>query len=230
VTATCQSEPVSFLRLERYLLGELAAAEHADVQAHLARCQVCRACYDELCASDAVLPALPSSANVVRHARPAAKPLQLMAAFGATLAVAAAVALVVRPRSHDHAPHAATPHTATKGGDLSLSLVRERGGELARDPDSFLQGDRFAASLTCPPSAHPLHWVLYVEQAGKRYFPLPSPRPLTCGNHVALPGAFTLDGSQPATVCVVVDSRAPIDRSLLTGSARVCSVLRPAGG
>jgi hypothetical protein len=51
---------------------------------------------------------------------------------------------------------------------------------------------------------------------------------MTCGNRSPWPGAFTLDGDQPAQVCVRADGRAwPVSRAALDGDV-VCITLRPA--
>ncbi|MCA9675926.1 MAG: zf-HC2 domain-containing protein, partial [Myxococcales bacterium] len=48
MSATCVSEPVSWLRLERYALGELPGPLAREVAAHLAGCPACRACLDRI--------------------------------------------------------------------------------------------------------------------------------------------------------------------------------------
>ncbi|MCA9579489.1 MAG: zf-HC2 domain-containing protein [Myxococcales bacterium] len=54
----CVSTPVSWLRLERFVLGELPGDEARAVKEHLGACPACRACADT-CAEPMDLPALP---------------------------------------------------------------------------------------------------------------------------------------------------------------------------
>jgi hypothetical protein len=239
MSAACTSEPVSQLRLERYALSELPAADHARVEAHLARCPACRQCLLELRASEPVM--LPWPQELVRPQlnqlplaaqrielpargplRTAPSPLRtrlrasraLRAAGGLALAAASVLALRAMLQSSPQDANGSDDGRAIKGGELALELVRERGGDVARDPRSFASGDRFAVLVTCPPPAS-AHWELVVFQAGEAFFPLDSTQPLHCGNRVSLPGAFTLTGAQPAQVCVVLDA-AIIDRATLS--------------
>src|SRR6476619_6611196 len=104
---SCISEPISWLRLERYHLGQLDAAERARVAEHLLACPACGACLAHLAAGDAV--ALPPLKVV---------PLRPWARLRPTLgALAAAAALLVVSR-------AALP----LGGELG---TRVKGAEVA---------------------------------------------------------------------------------------------------
>lgn len=227
MSAACTSEPISHLRLERYELHELPATERASVDAHLQRCPACSACLQALRASEVVLPPLPAPFELPMGRVPADLPEPLprprrvrvrgLAALGSGLALAAAALLGVRawlePPPRPSAGGSAG--TAVKGGELALQLVRERGGDIARDPHAFSEGDRFVAAVTCAPPAR-VHAELVVVQAGETFFPL-APAGLQCGNLVQLPGAFELTGSAPADVCVVL-ADAPIDRTKLAGA------------
>jgi hypothetical protein len=84
----------------------------------------------------------------------------------------------------------------------------------ALDPQRFAPGDRFAVLVSCPESLQ-ASWDLVVSQAGEAFFPLQPTAALQCGNRVSLPGAFTLSGEAPASVCVALDPRATIARSEL---------------
>ena len=60
MSARCTGTPVSWLRLERYHLGEIRGRERAVVAEHLAACPACAACLARIEQDDAVaLPALP---------------------------------------------------------------------------------------------------------------------------------------------------------------------------
>jgi hypothetical protein len=118
-----------------------------------------------------------------------------------------------------------------KGGELALSLVRERKGAILHDPTTFAPKDRFKVLVTCAPGER-LLWDLMVIQGEERSFPLKPGGPLLCGNRQPLPGAFTITGRSPVVVCVVVGDR-PLDRSRLSRVAGlppegvVCASLGP---
>ena len=214
----CIAEPISFLRLERHALGELVGAERASVQTHLSACASCRSCFDELRADEVALRPLPAPTAAVPKSSPRVRrraPAAL--AWAAALAAAAVVVLSLRAAL---APAPVPPaRKQIKGGELALELVRERAGDVLREPTTFAPGDRFSALVTCPQAA-PMRWDLVVFQAGRAFFPLRPRAQLACGNHVALDGAFSLTGDATAIVCVVLDARAPIDREQVArGSA-----------
>ncbi len=241
MNADCASEPASFLRLERYLLGELAGQERARIVAHLGECATCRACLDELRAGEVKLPELQlTAAQASGLPLPELLPkaggfeygvVRRLSFVGGALALAAAVLLMLRNGGGEHA--LPMPSTSVKGGDVALPLVRERGGDIARDPSTFDQGDRLEANVSCPPSSTATYWDLVVLQAGETYFPLRNDAAISCGNHVALPGTFRLTGKTPATVCVVLGARA-LDRVELANGRdhlpprTACAVLVPA--
>ena len=89
-----------------------------------------------------------------------------------------------------------------KGGAVALSLVRLDAQGRLLEPVRFAPGDRFKLLVTCPPALQgPVRVLIF--QAEAVYEPLP-PQALRCGNRVALPGAFRLDGSRPVQVCAVL--------------------------
>jgi hypothetical protein len=96
-------------------------------------------------------------------------------------------------------------HVRVKGGEIAVALVRSRDGAVARDPSTHAPGDRFKALLTCAPGTEG-RWHLLVVQAGQAFLPLYPFDVAVCGNELPFPGAFTLDGPSPATVCA---TRAP---------------------
>ncbi len=219
----CVGEPVSWLRLERFALGELPAEERSLVRDHLERCPACQACLEVIRAEPApVLRPLPSPTPA-----PARRGFVWLGAAAAALASALLVMLLwpAAPTERGALPARMT----VKGGELAVVLVRERGGAVQRDPGVFAPGDRFKALLTCPPPGEPAV-ELVVIQGGEVFFPLPLQR-LACGNEVALPGAFSLDGDEEALVCLVVGDPLPrrsLARDALPASRTVCARLRPA--
>jgi hypothetical protein len=118
-----------------------------------------------------------------------------------------------------------------KGGELALELVREHAGSTGLDPGRFASGDRFQVRVSCPPGA-PMYWDVIVYQRGEHYFPLDASAPLTCANALTLPGAFSLDGTDDARVCVVIQHAQPFDRERLTAAddaalPGACAVIKP---
>ena len=219
--SACTAQPISWLKLEQYQLGELSADEMRRVEAHLKECEVCRASLDSIRADETVLKPLP---EVTRKA-----PVWRWVTAGTALAAAAALLLVLLVTDWRKAvPDIPGSKIGFKGGELSLSLVRERQGKILHDPESFAPGDRFKLQVTCPPSEE-IFWNVVVFQAGGSSFPYIPEEPLRCGNRVPLPGAFTITGKSAAVVCLVVSSQ-PLDRISLSLEKlppdTVCTILR----
>jgi hypothetical protein len=183
------AEPVSFLRLERFVLGELEATTDHAVREHVASCDFCGEHLERIRGDGWRLDPLPEPA------RPRAWPI-------AVAALAAAVALFAI---------ALPPQQSTvKGGDLALTLVRERAGDVVRSPTSYADGDRFEVRVTCPPGRADVE--VSVLQRGETYFPLGDRIAIACGNDVPL-GTFALTGPGDAEVCVTL------------GADRICTLL-----
>jgi len=207
-TCLCSyAQPLSWLVLERYQLGELAPDRRREVVAHLAGCPCCRRCLAEITGDQRVLPPLPlvvpSRRRWGAHFRP-----RMLVAAAATIAALALLALLYPFSSLP--PRAGIPPSrlaSFKGGELALSLVRDRHGGIRHHPRRFKAGDRFKALVTCPPGEK-LSGQLVIFQGDAVYFPLHLAAPLGCGNRRPLSGAFQLNGDQPATVCLVVSERA----------------------
>jgi hypothetical protein len=227
MSEACTSQPISWLRLERYQLGELAASEREEISTHLQSCPVCKECIGQIeREAGAILKPLPE----LPERRPWLTWQFIVPAFAAT--AAAMVLALALPHGADSMAGLPAARVAIKGGELALSLVRERAGTTSADPTTFAPGDRFKALLTCPPPEEPFV-ELAVFQTGETSFPFAARRTTRCGNQAALDGAFTLTGSA-ATICVVVSAQ-PIDRqSLGSGipaplrSSSACVRLEPA--
>jgi hypothetical protein len=232
------SEPTSkasasWLRLELHALGELSAAEAAEVAADLERDADSRRCLERIHGDRRDLPRLPVPEP---QSSPWARLRRHLYLAWAPLAVAAAVVvlLVVRGGQPEQVAGVPGPRIQVKGGDVAIALVRERDGVIAHEPADFAAGDRFKVLLTCPPDRR-LHGEVLVIQDGETGFPL-APVDLACGNRVALPGAFRLTGAAPAAVCFTfadtpLDRTAPKAKKLARKLARkpaVCATLDPA--
>ena len=223
MSQACPSEPISYLRLERYLLDEGSAGEREHVRRHLDQCEVCRGCFEALRSDSVELPALPLPIG----RKPLRRRLWSRVALGGSLAMAAAALLMLRTPSPGE-PAFPAQGVGLKGGELAIELVREHGGDIANDPTRFVGGDRFQVRVSCPPEDAP-DWELVVFQDAEQFFPLRAGT-LTCGNAVTLPGAFSLTGSAPARVCVVLGAHGTIDRGQLARrlpERSACVLLEP---
>lgn len=192
-------EPVSWLRLERYHLGELTPEDAALVERALATSPDTRACLEQIRKPVRLRP-LTEPPN--RKARPTL--VTWLRARWPMLSLAAAtagIALFVWVQARPGQPVLPARSVRVKGGDVVLGLVRERAGAIDTAPSTFAEGDRFKVLVTCPPDFDGSFDVA-VLQDGTASFPFPSPESVACGNAVPLRGAFTLTGSASATVCV----------------------------
>jgi hypothetical protein len=232
MSARCIGEPISWLRLERYHLGEGDAAERASVAEHLAACGACAACLARIEADGAV--AVPPLAAPERaQPAPSARGRRVALLTGG-LALAAAVALLVasRPKPRDGDVPGDVPPTGSrvKGDGVAFALVRDDSERIVEAGGAFHDGDRFKALVTCPP-AMTASFDLVVYDATGAAFPLAPAAGVACGNDVALPGAFRLTGSSDETVCLAWSTDGGVDRNALSlgepppGSSALCKRL-----
>jgi hypothetical protein len=232
----CTGEPISWLRLERYRLGELPGPERDSVVAHLGACPVCAACLAEANRPVAMppLPA-PTAAPLFSRIRPG---LLGQTTAGAMLRIAfalTALVLLMLPggKSNQVARLASQTEPGVKGGEVTVALVRERNGIVEHGATTFAPEDRWKVLVTCP-MQQVLFWDLAVVDGDHVTFPLQPSTPIACGNHVALPGAFRLAADHIVEVCLVWGSD-PVDRvglsamdaKSLMGSG-ICAPLQPA--
>jgi hypothetical protein len=212
--AACIGTPISWLRLERYAQGDLAADERAAIAEHLLTCKACNACVRTIKEDERELPPLPAP----RSAR--------VAWIVSGLALAAAIAFVVGrlPRDED-------PIARMKGDGIAFTLVRDDETVLADAAGIYRDGDRWKALVTCPVGTRRAFDVVVYER-GDAAFPLEPATGLSCGNEVPIAGAFRLTGRERLTVCLVwgdAIDREEIRRTgpdMLTHAA--CKVLDPA--
>jgi hypothetical protein len=199
----CVSEPISFLRLERYLQRDLPDAESERIDDHLRVCSVCRACLDTMQTEVIELLPLPEVAPMRSRS-----PWSRRVLPAGVLAAAAAALIMLARDATDHA--LPKGQVRIKGGELALELVREHQGAIASDASVYLAGDRFAVRVSCPAGRTMWADVVVFDDSGAS-FPLQPIAALRCSNGVTLPGAFELTGTTRASVCVRVAEQ-PIDR------------------
>jgi hypothetical protein len=228
----CIGTPVSWFCLERYCLGEIAAPERAQIAEHLDACTACRACVAQIEADEgqalpplALRPTTGDGETRVRN-RPFGRLGPI--AGGRWLAVAAAavaVAVGIRGarRTENGGEVARVDRAATKGGDVTLSLVRDDGEVIAGEQGMYRDGDRFKALITCPPSMHAVFDLVVLDGDGPS-FPIEPAADITCGNGVPLPGAFRLTGRAEKTVCIGWSDGGAVDRNNLVKASdgRLC--------
>jgi len=213
----CIGEPISWLRLESFALG----APDPAIASHVAACPACRQCLAQICDDVVALPPLEVSAALPRPAR---HRRWLAPAFAAAAAAVVLIVVLRRPTPHDNDLASNTSATiGVKGaGDVTLELVRERGGAISFDARSFAPGDRWKVVLTCSPSAAalPLSIDVSVADGITTDHPL-APTQLPCGNRFVVPGAFTITGTRANRVC------ASIAAAPGTEAGTACLTLRP---
>ncbi len=210
----------SWLALEQLALASegalvdsaLAENEH---ETHLAQCESClsRMRFIQQDTAQRTLRPLPprnrTATQPARTAQQARTSVMRLWWWLAPAAIATMVALTAVEPATD-APHPViaryTSRVGVKGGALAMTLVRERQGTLHRHPRHFAEGDRFKVELSSPGNM-PRYYRLIVFQGNAMFFPLGREGMLTGGNAETLPGAFMLNGSGPATVCVATATR-----------------------
>jgi hypothetical protein len=224
--ARCVGEPVSWLRLERFHLGEIDGAERTPIAEHLAACEACAACLARIRDDEAVaLPVLPATG-------PIAGKLTIFpgAAVASMMALAAAAALVLGLRGGETGVVAAdgTQTSRVKGGAVAFTLVRDDGERFAGADGVYRDGDRFKAVVTCPPGGG-IGFDVVVREGNRESFPLSPAALFACGNDVPMPGAFRLTGSAEETVCLVWNEGGAVDRGGLAETMpSLCKRLSPA--
>jgi len=223
----CVSEPVSWLALERYHLGELAAGEREAIARHVGGCAACAACLARIEADDALalpplaLPPITRSRRGRRARLRTARRLRetsWVAGVGA-LAAAAGLLLVLRRGAAPVKVGSGLEERGgrVKGGDVAFALVRDDGHRFDDGDGVFRDGDRFKAVVTCPTSKR--GWFdLVVFDAGGATFPLEAVPGVSCGNDVPLPGAFRLTGRSRESVCLVWSDDGAVDRTRVSRS------------
>jgi hypothetical protein len=225
--SACTGQPISWMRLEQYALGELPEPERVEVSNHLEGCHACSECFARIEQAPAPDLSFLQSPVVQLPARPAARRRPWPVWAGAVLASAAAVLLLlVRPDAHPPA------RLHVKGGDFALELARLDGAGRVQPPTHFAAGDRFKALVTCPPDWSGVVGIV-VYQGEQKYEPL-AIRPFDdCGNRRVLEGAFAIDGKARALVCASFaknqrEWHARVDQSAAAPpSGSVCTSLAP---
>jgi hypothetical protein len=219
VTA-CIGTPISWLRLETYALADRGDPAITD---HLASCPACRSCLDEIRGDVVALPPLAIAA-------PPTPWWRRLRWIAPAMAAAAAIVLFVvirRPGPEQRRDDVATIKGA---GDVVLGVVRERAGTIRTDVRTFSPGDRWKAVITCAANTSVWVDVAVIDSHGADY-PLGVVQ-VPCGNQIAVPGAFSITGSEVNRVCAriatgVAPPRAIDVRDPAAARDVACVTLRP---
>ncbi|HZJ54141.1 MAG TPA: DUF4384 domain-containing protein [Myxococcaceae bacterium] len=178
---------LSALRLDRWMMGELGAADAETVGAHVSSCAACSAAVAGIRGVREEVRALPLPAALGRPAPRRRFPAAAVTGLG--LALAASLVVILRP----------PPATErSKGGGLGLTMFVQHGDEVRRAApgESIAPGDavRFAVSSPTPAFVA----VLSLDPAGKAsvYFPqAPRAAQVPAGTEVPLPLGTRLDAT-----------------------------------
>ena len=204
---------LSDLRVDRWLAGDLGAADEESARAHAAGCAACAARvarFREAHAASAS-EAAAGLAAILEAATPPARPrwrLWVPFAAGLTAAVAA-LALLVRPADTGDALG-----TRTKGPRAHLGFFVKHGDAVRRGgwDEKVSPGDlvRFTASLPAP-----RHVAIFSLDAAHRatiFYPADGRQaPLPAGADVELPRATELDGTLGVESIFALFCEQPID-------------------
>jgi hypothetical protein len=194
----CSHEPVSWLTLERYHLMDLGASETRRIADHLKDCPACAACYRAIETDTRALPPLPE----VALPRPwRLWPRSRMVLGLAALLAALLVLALLFPEVLERRRTPPSDRLVYKGGELALTVVRERQGAISENPDRYLEGDRFRLFVTVP-GTDAVAYDVVVFQDGEVHFPYSAPELIGPGNRIPIPGAFRLTGNALTEICL----------------------------
>lgn len=181
---------VSWMRLEQYVLGDLAEPEQREVHAHVGGCPKCQRFLGVIEGDERPMPDL-----VVPSRRP---PWGWLSVGGLALA---ALALGVL-RAGPDVQHLPGPERRVKGGELAVGLVRERDGAVQENPWGYRSGDQLRVRVTCPPGPREVRLEVREGELAPQVL---AEGWLDCRNQVPVGDPFVLTGHRDVAVCVTLD-------------------------
>src|SRR4051794_31433232 len=145
MTSRCIGTPISWLRLEQYLLGELPADVHRAVQQHLDDCAACKSCVEFAQRERLARPSVGANDPLRDPRKPAPAeteslpfrrrtlPRRWAVIALSTAAIVGAAMLAFRPTLGGDEVSIPARRAAIKGGELAIGLIRERAGTKTLD-------------------------------------------------------------------------------------------------
>lgn len=215
--------PISWLKLEQYHLGELPDGPAAAIEKHLTDCDECRSCMERIEAGRILKP-LPDVEPVSIWDR-VRLPLGLVAATALIL-----LGLAIYPFVLHRGDGTLEEVVAIRGGESTLTVLRERKESVVENPATYQNGDRFSLRLTT--SATTVMWDVVVISDEEVYFPMKTPLTPAFHNQFPFPGAFRLSDTDAVTLCAFpsdgIDDREKIKAYGRHGlpEAAVCRTVR----
>ncbi len=222
----CNGTPVSWLLLEQFNLGELSDDKTHDISLHLESCRSCQKSMDSVLNDFNNLKPLPlysKKESLLSFEFKYNRVISLAAIMLITLSLFIFTPRIFKlkrvQKSADTQfilPNASINY---KGGELALSITRNRNGITSSNPSGFIDGDRFSVNITCPPGKRSIDIVLF--QGNNVYLPLKTEKPVECANNIPLPGGFILTGNQPVTICAITDNPKALSTILHYGRTKL---------
>ena len=208
--------PISWLTLEMYYLDELSEKDRAKISSHMEICHVCRQCGEEIKKdTQQALPPLPALLITSTPVTPSEIvseetrgtllwfPNKTLVATMVAMAAAVAVFIIWPAIKIGVEPSENNILFGVKGSAPAVSLVRNHGGLISENPETYSDGDIFNVQITCS-EINPIDWEIAIFQEKQIYYPYSEHPRLTCGNKISIPGAFSLTGTVPTTVCLLM--------------------------
>ncbi len=216
-------KPISRLSMELFHLGELPPNKHTEIEKHLISCAACRRSLEYIEHDTRPLPRLSIRPLSTRQSILDFSKIRLSYIFAACAAIIiTGLAFLLVPTKQTIDQETAHAFTHIKGQNTSLYIVRNRNGVVTEEPKAFKQGDAFKVFVTHLDQEEE-NWILAVFQGDEVYFPITSQEPLITGARIPLPGAFSLDGQEPAEICVFIGNRIPNKQTFIQENKQLIS-------
>lgn len=195
-----KSPQISWMTLEQLALGELSPSETERVRAAIDQDGELAARWESITTDDRQWRFTPPLVEVRRPWYGALLDhwLRPLVACGAMAAAALAVV------TFGGTPPESIDGVSIRGAlPVTLGLVR-RGEFVNAEPVGYTPDHRFKVVVSCAVE-DPVWWRVFLFDDDGVSTALEASEPLNCGNGITLPGAFRIESSVPARVCVSLD-------------------------
>ena len=196
-----QNFHVSWYALERLALGQLSPGQMEQLEAVCRENHLLKRRRGLISADTRPMPAFhPEQQRAVLRLK---MPVLVMACAIAMLLVTIMTIILFRQQEYRPVVESNPAYNGSKGGSLSVSIVRMRDGILSHSPDSFTDADKFKFYVTSPGDGRLTEQVEVVVFQGKDiFFPYKKPIYLHPGNMNELPGSLQFSGNRKIQVCI----------------------------